>query len=305
MDEKNETPETQPQPLPVASDDVQQFSRWMSEYGRPALIGLAVAVVVLLSMSIWRNQQKEKAEAAVQSLFTARSPDEFQQMAAADPKASTAPLALASAAAEFYAQRRYDEALSAYQRFLSLYPGHMLEAEAQVGVAATFEAREEYQAAAEAYEAFAKANPAGSLRPQAVMGAARCREQLGQFDEARALYEEFIVANPESTWLSQAESGLLFLKKAERARNAAIVAPATSADELAPAAVIAVEEEEVAPPVVSEPAMVEAPAVVVEAETVAEAKEDSAEKQSEAPAKEKAKKKPSKKKAAEKAPAVE
>ena len=52
-----------------------------------------------------------------------------------------------------------------------------------------------------------------------MFGAARCRQQLGQFDEARALYEDFIAANPESTWLPQAESGLLFLKKAERAKN--------------------------------------------------------------------------------------
>ena len=60
--------------------------------------------------------------------------------------------------------------------------------------------------------------------------------QLGKFDEARALYEDFIAANPDSTWNAQAESGLLFLKKAERAKNApAPVAVPAATETAAPA----------------------------------------------------------------------
>ena len=227
MDEKTPNAENEPQmpePAPAApthdNEDVQRFSTWMAEYGRPALIGLAVAVVALLGIQIWHGQKASKATAAVQALFQSRSPEELQQLASADPEASTAPMALASAAAEFYAQNRYDEALAAYQRFLSLYPAHMLAPEATVGVAASLEALDQFEEAAASYEAFAQANPASPLRPQAVFGAARCLEQLGKFAEARSLYEDFIAANPESAALPQAESGLLFLKKAERAKNA-------------------------------------------------------------------------------------
>ena len=227
MDEKipNDVNEPQvPEQAPVAptheNEDAEQFSKWMAEYGRPALIGLAVAVVALLGIQVWRGQKESKAAAAVQALFQSNSPEELQQLASADPEAPTAPMALASAAAEFYAQNRYDEALAAYQRFLSLYPAHMLASEATVGVAASLEALDKFEEAAAGYEAFAQANAASPLRPQAVFGAARCREQLGKFDEARALYEDFIAANPGSDALPQAESGLLFLKKAERAKNA-------------------------------------------------------------------------------------
>lgn len=211
--------EPQPQTPPPANEDAKQFGQWMAEYGRPALIGLAVAVVVLLGLQVWRSQKEAKAAAAVQALFQSRSPEELQMLAAADPKAPTAPIALASAAAEFYAQNRYDEALAAYQSFLSQYPTNMLVPDAMVGVAASQEALDDFETAAASYEAFAAANTNSPLHPQAVMGAARCREQLGQFDAARALYEDFIVAYPESSWLPQAESGLLFLKKAERAKN--------------------------------------------------------------------------------------
>ena len=225
MDDKNEQPENGPVNEPAsapaeASGDVQQFSQWMTEYGRPALIGLAVAVVVLLGLSIWRNQKAEKSAAAVQALFQARSPEEFLQMATLSPEAPTSPVALATAGAEFYAQNRYDEALNAYQRFLSSYAGHEMAPDAELGVAASQEALDDFASAADGYEAFVKAHPDSSLMPQAVLGAARCREQMGQFAEARSLYEDFIMAHPDSSWIPQAESGLLFLKKAERAKNA-------------------------------------------------------------------------------------
>lgn len=264
MDEKipNDVNEPQaPDATPVApaaeSEDAQQFSKWMAEYGRPALIGLAVAVFVLLGLQIWRNQKASKAEAAVQALFQNRSAEELQQLAVADPQAPTAPMALASAAAEFYAQGRYDEALAAYQSFLGQYPGHMLVPEATVGVAASHEALDNFEQAAADYQAFAQAHADHPLRPQATFGAARCLEQLGQFAEARAIYEDFIAANPDSPALPQAESGLLFLKKAERAKD--LPAPA-----VAPAVAEETPAEEAVAPVVEEPAVAEAAPAVAE-----------------------------------------
>lgn len=243
MDDKNEQPVNEPATSPAeATGDVQQFSQWMTEYGRPALIGLAVAVVVLLGLSIWRNQKAEKSTAAVQALFQARSPEEFLQMATLNPEAPTSPVALATAGAEFYAQNRYDEALNAYQRFLSSYAGHEMAPEAELGVAASQEALDDFASAAAGYEAFVQAHPNNSLMPQAVLGAARCREQMGQFAEARSLYEDFIMAHPDSSWIPQAESGLLFLKKAERAKNAP-AQPAVSAKEAEAAPVFVSSEE--------------------------------------------------------------
>ena len=234
MDEQNETAENKPVAAQEAPDDLQQLNRWVAEYGRPALVGLLVAVVALLGWTIWNNQRKAKAEAAVQALFRARAPEEFQQMALADSRSPTAPLAQASAAAEFYAQGRYDEALKAYEQFLGQYADHMLAPHAAVGVAASLEALDDFEGAALAYEAFAGGNAESPLMPQAVLGAARCREQLEQWDAARALYEDFIVAHPESPWVAQAESGLLFLKKAERAREMSSTVPAVAAAESAP-----------------------------------------------------------------------
>ena len=98
MDEKipDDVNEPQvPEQAPVAptheNEDARQFSKWMAEYGRPALIGLAVAVVALLGLQVWRGQKESKAAAAVQALFQSNSPEELQQLASADPEAPTAP----------------------------------------------------------------------------------------------------------------------------------------------------------------------------------------------------------------------
>lgn len=320
MDDQNLNDENGENPLPPDNEEVKQFSRWMADYGRPALIGLAVAVVVLLGVSIWRNQKQAKASAAVQALFQRRSPEELRQMAMADPEAPTAPMALASAAAEFYAQNRYDEALAAYQNFLSRYAGHAFAPDARIGVAASLEAMEDYAAAADSYETFSAEQPDSPLHPQAVMGAARCREQLGQFDEARALYEDFIAKNADSAWLPQIESGLLYLKKAERAMNR----PAPAAGESVGTETTSEPAPEAAAPAVEEPkaSTDETPAkkkaseepAAAEESVAAETAEESAPEMAapaveepkaatdETPAK---KKRTSKKKAAEKPPAAE
>lgn len=280
MEEPIPSPENEPKTPSAMTEDSRQFMQWMVEYGRPALIGLAVAVVVLLGISIWRNQKEAKSAAAVQALFQSQSPEELLQLATADPKAPTAPMALASAAAEFYSQNRYDEALTTYQQFLTQYPSNMLFADAELGVAASQEALDDFETAATSYEAFAAANPDSPLQPQAVMGAARCRVQLGQFDEARALYEDFMVAQPDSSWMPQAESGLLFLKKAERAKNLPVVAPEVvyqmGTEPVKEVEDTAVMAENSVPPVVTEEAVTTEAAPVVAAEAAPAAEKASA-----------------------------
>ena len=95
-DDIEKTPATEQGAAPARpSEDMQQFSKWMAEYGKPALTGLVLAAVILAGISVWRGRQASKAEAAVQALFQSQSPEEFQQLALRDPQAATAPLALA------------------------------------------------------------------------------------------------------------------------------------------------------------------------------------------------------------------
>ena len=217
--------EQQPTPAPedpktAESADVQQFKTWINDYGRPVLFGIAIAVVILLGVNIWRNQKASKAAAAAQALFTARTPEEFQMQADQTPDAPTAPVALASAAAEYYNANRFEEALDAYRLFTSRYPDHMLADNARLGIAASLEALERYTEASEAYTLFAADRPGSPLLVQAQLGAARAYAADGRYDDARAVYEDMIAAAVSPEAVGQAESGLLFIKKEQRAAEA-------------------------------------------------------------------------------------
>mgnify|MGYP002683278525 CR=1 FL=1 len=133
-------------------------------------------------------------------------------MATLNPEAPTSPVALATAGAEFYAQNRHDEALNAYQRFLSSYAGHEMAPDAELGVAASQEALDDYASAAASYEAFLEAHPDSTPVPQAVLGAARCRVQLGPFADARTLYGRGIAG----LRLGRAREGRADIAAAER-----------------------------------------------------------------------------------------
>lgn len=203
---------------PTTPGELDELMSWLKEYGRPVVSGLLIGAVLLMGIHLWRQRQREKTAAAVQALFQGSAPEELLQQALAEPKASIAPLALASAAADFFAQGRYDEALAAYENLLEQYADSLLAPNAELGRAASLEALDDFAGAAEAYEAFALNRADDFLLLQATLGAGRCREQLGEHDEARALYEEYLVAHPDGEWLAQVESSLMLLKKAERAR---------------------------------------------------------------------------------------
>jgi TolA-binding protein len=228
------------EPKTAESADVQQFKAWINDYGRPALVGIAIAVVILLGVNIWRNQKASKAAAAAQALFTAQTPEEFQVQADRAPSSSaTAPVSLASAAAAYYNANRFEEALDAYRLFSTRYPGHMLADNARLGIAASLEALERYGEAAEAYTLFVSDRPDSPLLTQARLGAARAYAADGRYDDARAVYEEMIAAADSPEAVGQAESGLLFIKKEQRSAEAA----AAPAEEAAPAEAPAPEQE--------------------------------------------------------------
>ncbi|NLB65685.1 MAG: tetratricopeptide repeat protein [Lentisphaerae bacterium] len=268
-----ETKQTPPNLPPESSGEMDELLSWLNEYGKPIFSGLIIGIVLVAGIYLWRQRQSEKAEAAVQALFEGGSPEEYLQRAIAEPKAPTAPLALASAAADFYAQGRYDEALSAYESLLEQYPESLPAPNARLGRAASLEALDDFAGAADAFED-AAGRVEGFLLLQATLGAGRCREQLGQLDEARAIYEDYLVAHPEGDWQAQIESSLLLLKRAERARA---LPPPAEATMLATEEVVVEEPAVEVEPVADEPAIEEPVAEEPAAEEVAVADEPAVE----------------------------
>ncbi len=218
------TPKT---PEAGGTQEVEQFQSLIREYGQSILIGLTIAVVVFLGFAVYRNYKQSNEQKASQMLFSARSAEELQQIAAQYGDTKAAPLALLSAASMAFEAGQYEPANYVFTQFQQRYPSHALLPSAELGIAQCLEASGQLEAGEKAFDAFLKAYPKHFLMPMAALGRARCLEQMGRFDEAKAVYEDFIAANPENPWTSQAESGLLFLEKTRRAGPAQTPAPAS------------------------------------------------------------------------------
>ena len=135
----------------------------------------------LLGDVLWVEQGGEQAEAI-------RYAEDLVSSYAGTPAAAQGTVLLANL---HYAQGRYAEARSYYQRYLDNYePVDVLAYAAQSGLGACLEAEGQFLAAAQHYEAYA-AQQAGTIREaMARMEAARIYGLAGDSDKQQALLEE-------------------------------------------------------------------------------------------------------------------
>jgi len=237
---KKETPafpRTSPDPEAApAGGDVQDFMAMIREYGKPAAAAVVVAAVAALGVSAWQGRAVRQAEAESAALFSAQTPEELQQLAAAGGK--SAPVALSMAASGYFRAGRYEEAMAVYRDLeAAAAPGGLSDA-AALGTAACLEALGEPAAAADAIEAWLEAHPGHFMENQATLDAVRCRREAGQFARARVLCEDYELARAgDEAAVSRAQEALALVGQAERAADAAGEAPAEApAAEAAPAA---------------------------------------------------------------------
>lgn len=229
MDEQKNNPVEPAKPHEHVSRDVQDFQALTARYGRPALIALAVAVILVLGFSVVQNRRSAAEARVADALFQDMDPDAQLSLARSNPKAAVAPLALLNAGALFFDQAIYAEAVEAYEQFLQAYPDHEFAPLALRGKAASLEAQGMQEEALAAYAAINADYPQNFIAVEAMLGQARTLEALARFDDARIVYEDFIAANPDDAFgISQAEAGLLYLNRTARA--AANPIPALAAD---------------------------------------------------------------------------
>lgn len=261
---ENEAPKTVGTEAQVPGD-VQEFMEGVQKYGKPFVAALVIALLVVFFAQTMRNRKAQQADADSTALFQAQTPEELRQLSQA-MKGDTAALALSMAASQLESQERYDEAIAAYQDFLTRFPGHELAAGASFGVASCLEGQGEYDAAAAAYGEWAAAHPGAEQATQAVLAQVRCLTKLGAFDQARVALEDLEAGSEDAGVGLRVTQAKAFLEKARRAAEKAAAAPVDAvAEEAAPVVEVAEEAVEA----VAEP-------VAEVAEAVAEVAEEAA-----------------------------
>ena len=183
-------------------------------------VGGAVAVIVVIMAINYFIESKEadrlKAAALLGDVLMVeqggepteaiRLAEELVSSYAGTPAAAQGTVLLANL---HYAQGRYAEARSYYQRYLDNYePLDVLAYAAQSGLGACLEAEGQFVAAAQHYEAYA-AQQAGTIREaMARMEAARIYGLAGDSDRQQALLEEVSRAFAQYPIAAQARAAL-------------------------------------------------------------------------------------------------
>jgi outer membrane protein assembly factor BamD (BamD/ComL family) len=216
-----ENPEqTAPEQTPVEPTGLNALPDSVKEQWKSLAIKAGLAVVVVLSVFLYREHKQSNEAQASRMLGEARNVPALQAIITQYPGSPAARLALLQTAKALYDSGDYMAAAAAYAEFGTKYPKHPMVAVAHLGKIACTEATGQFPEALAAYSTFLKEQPDSFLTPSALFGKARCLEQMQKPGEARAVYEDFLTANPKSMWKSDVEENLRQLDRNSRRSNA-------------------------------------------------------------------------------------
>ena len=168
-------------------------------HGRKIVWGVvAVLAAVVVVVQVQHQAADREAEAAERVAQTV-DPGLLQPLAREYKGKNIGAQALLRLADVQSQAGRLDEAQSAYQEFLTVYPQHPLADSAQLGQASALEAAGKLEDAKARYLQILS-RPTSYTTVAAKLGAARCAETLGQTKEARQYYEELAPAVVGTQW---------------------------------------------------------------------------------------------------------
>lgn len=166
-------------------------------------LGPTIAGVLILSMLfIWQRNQGDGIRNEVSRAFTvARTAEDLEAVAQAYPDQPEAPMALLQSASQRFNNGEFENALTSYQSFLSLYAEHPLREYAEWGLWMTQEQQGQLDSA---LQGFRSVPEEALFIPQALLAQARVLEKQSKPSEAIEVYAKVQESFPETPWSEQA-----------------------------------------------------------------------------------------------------
>lgn len=184
---------------------------WFEANRKQVIWGAGAVLVVGLATAIyfWRASAVEvsasdalsrlEAQLAIPGTAHNESPEAYLKVADEHAGTKAAARALLRAGAAFFAQGKYAEAQTQFQRFTRDYPDSPYRPQAALGNAACLDALGKADEAAGLYKTLSEQNPNSNVGTQAKFALARIYEAQGKLELARALYEELGNGNVNNT----------------------------------------------------------------------------------------------------------
>jgi tetratricopeptide (TPR) repeat protein len=190
-------------------------------YGRPLLLGAAIAATITVGTSYFRGQKRRADEDAARMLSSGR-PEQLEALIVQHGKTPSAPVALLALARLDFHNGKYEAAEKRYADFMEKHPGHPFHEAAGINRAQCTEALGRTEEALKAYDAVLARKGGALFAMAAKLGRARCLEQLARYEDARAVYEEVLAADPDGPWAGAADAALKTIDQKKRAAKAAV-----------------------------------------------------------------------------------
>ena len=189
---------------------------WFETNKKQALWGAVIilAAGLIVGFMLWRKNEKEIE--AGQALSTVSVPysagmshgggaaDAYLKVASTYPNTKAATRALLLAAADDYAQGKFDQARSRFEQFRREHGDSPLVGQALLGIAASLEAQGKTADAITAYKDLAEHRPNDSAVPQAKFALANLYEQQNKPEQALNLFEDIVRNDPYGSLGSEA-----------------------------------------------------------------------------------------------------
>ncbi len=181
---------------------------WFEANKRQALWGGGIILVVGVIVAYFLYQRNEEEVAAAEALSRASIPqltgssarggtaEAYLKVAATYPNSSAGARALLLAAGSLFADAKYAEAKTQFERFRREHPDSPFVGQALLGVAACLDAEGKTRDAMAAYKDVITRRPSDNVVSQARFALARLHEAQNEPEQARNLYEEVERADP-------------------------------------------------------------------------------------------------------------
>lgn len=136
----------------------------------------------------------------------------YQEVIKLFPRSESAEEALFQSAQCLCHLSRYDEAISAFQKYLQHNRKGQLSVLAGLGLGFCYEQKSKFDKASEAYSATIANNPNDPLLGEAYVSLGRCQDAMGKREEASRTFDQVVEKFPNTNWKAYAERKLLYLK---------------------------------------------------------------------------------------------
>ena len=161
--------------------------------------GLLLLGVIVAAFLYWQDAADVTASEALSKVAMPQAgapgsladlAEEYLKVAAAYPKSRAGARALLSAAGTLFADGKYPEAKTQFERFTREHPDSPFMGEALLGIAACLDAQGKAREAIAAYKDFIDHHPTENALPQAKFALARLYESQNEVEQARNLFED-------------------------------------------------------------------------------------------------------------------